>query len=115
VCGQEHKNVGGEEEADYSAHHDPFQFYASTANPHHVAPASETEVGHNGQANHQYDESYFHDSLKDGNLPSVSFVKQASTRTATPATPTRWTSRPASSTWSTRSSPPSTGAAPRSC
>ena len=77
VCGQEHKNVGGAEEADYSAHHDPFQFYASTANPHHVAPKSEAEVGHNGQANHQYDESYFYDSLKDGNLPSVSFVKQA--------------------------------------
>ena len=77
ACGAEHENVGGEEVADYSAHHDPFQFYASTANPHHTAPASESEVGHNGQANHQYDLSYFYSSIKNNNLPSVSFVKQA--------------------------------------
>ena len=77
VCGATHTNVGGATVADYSAHHDPFQFYASTANVHHTAPKNEAEVGHNGQANHQYDESYFYDSLKDGNLPSVSFVKQA--------------------------------------
>jgi phospholipase C len=77
VCGATHTDIGGETVADYSAHHDPFQYYQSTANPHHTAPASEAEVGHNGQANHQYDLSYFYDAIKDGNLPSVSFVKQA--------------------------------------
>ncbi|MBR7828211.1 alkaline phosphatase family protein [Actinospica sp. MGRD01-02] len=77
VCGASHTNVGGASISDYIAHHEPFQYYASTANPHHVAPKNEAEVGHNGQANHQYDLSYFYDSLKDGNLPSVSFVKQA--------------------------------------
>ena len=53
----------------------PFQYYASTANPAHLPPATEAEVGHNGQANHQYDLSYFYQSLTDGNLPAVSFVK----------------------------------------
>ncbi|MBR7826098.1 alkaline phosphatase family protein [Actinospica sp. MGRD01-02] len=77
VCGATHTNIGGATIADYSAHHDPFEYYASTANPHHVAPASEAEVGRNGQANHQYDLSYFYQSIKDGNLPSVSYVKQA--------------------------------------
>src|ERR1022692_4262829 len=75
VCGSSHVNVGGATVADYSAHHEPFQYYATTANPAHLAPATETEGGHNGQANHQYDLSYFYQSLTDGNLPAVSFVK----------------------------------------
>jgi phospholipase C len=77
VCGATHTNLGGASVADYSAHHDPFEYYASTANPHHLAPKNEAEVGYNGQANHQYDLSYFYQSIKDGNLPSVSYVKQA--------------------------------------
>jgi phospholipase C len=77
VCGATHTNVGGATINDYSAHHDPFEYYQSTANVHHTAPASESEVGHSGQANHQYDLSYFYQSIKDNNLPSVSFVKQA--------------------------------------
>jgi phospholipase C len=77
VCGSSHTNVGGAVVADYSAHHEPFQYYASTANPAHLPPATEAEIGHNGQANHQYDLSYFSQSLTDGNLPAVSFVKAA--------------------------------------
>ena len=77
VCGATHTNIGGATIGDYSAHHDPFEYYQSTANPHHLAPASVAEVGHNGQANHQYDLSYFYQSIKTGNLPSVSYVKQA--------------------------------------
>ena len=75
VCGASHTNVGGAVVADYSAHHNPFEYYASTANPAHIPPVNEAEVGHNGQANHQYDLSYFYQSLTDGNLPAVSFVK----------------------------------------
>jgi len=75
VCGASHTNVGGAVVTDYSAHHDPFQYYASTSNPAHLPPASEAEIGHNGQANHQYDLSYFYESLPHGNLPAVSFVK----------------------------------------
>ncbi|HWG24703.1 alkaline phosphatase family protein [Actinospica sp.] len=77
VCGSTHTNVGGATINDYSAHHEPFEYYKSTANPQHLAPASESEVGNNGQANHQYDLSYFYQSIKAGNLPSVSYVKQA--------------------------------------
>ena len=77
VCGQNHANVGGATITDYSAHHDPFEYYASTANQHHVAPASINEIGNNGQANHQYDLSYFYKAIDANKLPAVSFVKQA--------------------------------------
>ena len=49
---------------DYSPHHEPFQYYASTRNPHHLPPASAGEIGHNGQANHQYDINDFFAALK---------------------------------------------------
>ena len=57
---------------DYSPHHEPFQYYASTRNPHHLPPASAGEIGHTGQANHQYDINDFFAALKAGNLPAVS-------------------------------------------
>jgi phospholipase C len=38
VCGSEHENVGGNEVADYSPHHNPFEYYKSTANPKHLPP-----------------------------------------------------------------------------
>ena len=41
--------------ADYSPHHNPFQYYASTANPHHLPPSSVRAIGHSDQANHEYD------------------------------------------------------------
>ena len=75
VCGSSHLNVGGETVTDYIPHHDPFQYYASTANPHHLPPAGRAEIGHNGQANHNYDLSWFYKALDGGNLPSVSYVK----------------------------------------
>ncbi|WP_405748700.1 alkaline phosphatase family protein [Streptomyces sp. NBC_01411] len=76
--GTTHANVGGEQVVDYSPHHDPFQYYRSTANPHHVAPKSVAEIGHAGQANHNYDLTDFDAALKSGNLPSVSFLKAPS-------------------------------------
>jgi phospholipase C len=63
---------------DYSAHHSAFQYYASTANPHHLRPTSVAMIGKTDQANHQYDVSDFYDALKAGNLPAVSFVKAPS-------------------------------------
>jgi phospholipase C len=75
VCGHAHKNVGGASVNDYVPHHDPFQYYASTANPNHLPPANLAEVGHNGQANHQYDISWFYKDLAAGHMPSVSFLK----------------------------------------
>jgi phospholipase C len=69
---------------DYSPHHEPFQYYASTRNPHHLPPASTGEIGHNGQANHQYDINDFFRALKAGNLPAVSYVKAARYQDAHP-------------------------------
>ena len=75
VCGSSHVNVAGASVNDYIQHHEPFQYYASTANPHHLPPTSEAMVGQSDQANHQYDLSYFYETLKHGNMPTVSFLK----------------------------------------
>jgi len=77
VCGSSHKNIGGNTVADYSPHHEPFQYYKSTANPKHLPPSSEAAVGRTDQANHQYDLSWFYKTLQDGNMPAVSFLKAA--------------------------------------
>jgi phospholipase C len=79
---------------DYIPHYEPFQYYASTANPHHLPPASLAAIGTGTQtvtngvpqfntANHQYDTSDFnslvgaiaHGFLSPDHLPAVSFVK----------------------------------------
>jgi phospholipase C len=83
-CGSTHENISGESVTDYVPHHDPFQFYASTANPKHLPPTSEAAIGHTDQANHQYDLSLFDQTLKDGNLPAVSFLKPAAYENAHP-------------------------------
>jgi len=62
--------------ADYSAHHSPFMYYASTRNPHHLRPTG--IVGTSDRANHQYDLSDFFDALDARKLPAVSYVKAAS-------------------------------------
>jgi phospholipase C len=61
--------------ADYVAHHEPFMFYASTRNPHHLPPTSTAAIGYTDQANHQYDTANFFQALQAGNLPAVSFIK----------------------------------------
>ena len=79
---------------DYIPHHEPFQYYATTANPHHLPPASLSAIGTDTQtfvggvpqfdtANHQYDISNFnslvgaitHGFISPNNLPAVSFLK----------------------------------------
>jgi phospholipase C len=79
---------------DYIPHHEPFQYYASTANPHHLPPASLSAIGTDTQtfkngapqfdtANHQYDTSDFdslvgaiaHGYISPDHLPAVSFLK----------------------------------------
>ncbi|MCM2290815.1 alkaline phosphatase family protein [Allorhizobium sp. BGMRC 0089] len=65
------------DEVDYIPHHEPFQYYPSTANPQHIRPSSVDVIGtsHDGGANHQYDMNDFYAVLKNGNLPAVSFLK----------------------------------------
>jgi len=62
---------------DYLPHHEPFQYYKSTANPTHVRPLGVATIGTNqdGAANHQYDSHDFVDALAAGNFPAVSFIK----------------------------------------
>jgi phospholipase C len=72
---------------DYIPHHEPFDYYASTANPHHLPPTSLSAIGWDTQsyvhgvpqfdtANHNYDTSDFDALLAAGDpLPAVSFVK----------------------------------------
>lgn len=74
-CLAAHTNAAGASVVDYSPHHQPFQYYASTANPHHLPPASDAEIGHNGQANHQYDLADFSKVVDSDNMPAVSFLK----------------------------------------
>jgi phospholipase C len=60
---------------DYSPHHEPFQYYASTANPKHLPPTSIGMVGNQDRANHQYDINWFWRAADANNLPAVTFLK----------------------------------------
>jgi phospholipase C len=75
VCATTTNRMDGTPETAYSAHHDGFEYYASTANIHHTPPTGLSEIGHSGQANHQYDLSFFQQAALAGDLPAVSFVK----------------------------------------
>ncbi|HEY2723294.1 MAG TPA: alkaline phosphatase family protein [Pseudonocardiaceae bacterium] len=77
ACGSSHNNIGGAPVSDYSAHHQPFQYYKSTANPHHLPPSSVPAIGHTDAANHQYDLTDFSAAVGADNLPAVSFLKAA--------------------------------------
>ena len=72
--------------ADYVPHHDPFQYYPSTRNPHHLRPSPDTpsQIGKSDQANHQYDIGDFFNALKAGNLPAVSYLKPPKYQNAHP-------------------------------
>jgi phospholipase C len=77
VCNSSHPNQSGAMQGDYNVVKEPFQYYPSTANPHHLPPSSTAEIGHNGQANHQYDLSDFWSAAGAGSLPSVSYLDPA--------------------------------------
>jgi phospholipase C len=63
-------------ETDFIPHHEPFQYYPSTANPTHARPSSVAAIGHAGDgANHQYDIQDFFDAVSAGNFPAVSYLK----------------------------------------
>jgi phospholipase C len=63
---------------DYIPHHSFFNYHASTSNPKHTRPASLSEIGHGGPANHNYDINDFYAAVKSGNFPAVSFLKAIS-------------------------------------
>ena len=75
VCGAKSTNLAGRVVPDYAQHHEPFQYYPQTANPHHLPPSSPDMIGRTDQANHQYDLADFFEALGGDRLPAVSFVK----------------------------------------
>src|SRR5882724_11275425 len=75
ACATKTNRIDGTPETAYSPHHNPFQYYKSTSNPHHLAPASMSEIGHDGPANHQYDLGLFQASAKANGLPAVTYLK----------------------------------------
>jgi phospholipase C len=76
-CSRSHTStVTNSKKADYIPHHQPFQYYVSTANPTHVRPTSVMTIGHAGDAgNHQYDTQDFFDAVSAGNFPAVVYLK----------------------------------------
>ncbi|HEX4047792.1 MAG TPA: alkaline phosphatase family protein [Elusimicrobiota bacterium] len=75
VCGAAHEGSDGKRQTDYIPHHEPFQYYKSTANPRHLKPSSTASIGRTDRANHQYDLADFWKAADAGNLPAVSFLK----------------------------------------
>ena len=90
--------VVGKAVVDYIPHHNWFQYFQSTANPTHVRPGIDCSrsATDGDPANHEYDLQDFYDA-REGRQ----FSRRCPTssrmpiRMATPATPIRWTSRPA--------------------
>ncbi|MGZ4813807.1 MAG: phospholipase C [Terriglobales bacterium] len=74
-CNATHANMAGIMSKDYIPHHEPFQYYSSTANLQHLPPTSVAMIGHTDQANHQYDLTDFWAAVDSGNMPAVSFLK----------------------------------------
>jgi phospholipase C len=74
-------------QTDNSPHHEPFMYYASTRNMHHLRPSPDVaqEIGKQDQANHQYDITDFFAALAAHNLPAVSYLKAARYQDAHPS------------------------------
>jgi phospholipase C len=84
-CQRSHTSpLTGASKSDYVPHHEPFQYYRSTANPNHLRPISPATIGVTDQANHQYDIDDFMATLAAGNLPAVSFLKAIGIQDAHP-------------------------------
>jgi phospholipase C len=75
VCGKAATSRDGLTDTVYDSGNEGFQYYRSTANPHHLPPSSVAAIGHDDRANHQYDLEDFWAAANAGNLPSVSFLK----------------------------------------
>jgi phospholipase C len=74
-CNRSSLNIGGATVGDYIPHHHFFNYWTNTANGAHTRPASLSEIGNDGPANHQYDIQDFFGAIKAGNFPAVSFLK----------------------------------------
>ena len=70
----------------YNSHYDPFQYYSSTSNLHHLPPSSPAAIGTSAdQANHNYTVNDFWTAANNGNMPAVSFLKASKPQTGHPS------------------------------
>jgi len=70
----------------YNSHYDPFQYYLSTSNVHHLPPSSVSAIGTaSDQANHQYSLTDFWNAVSSGNMPAVTFLKASKPQTGHPS------------------------------
>jgi phospholipase C len=89
ICGSHHTGLAGDDavetSGDYIPHHEPFQYFKSTQNLHHVQPSDPALIGTSKDgANHQYDISAFWTALNEDRLPSVTYLKAAAYQDAHP-------------------------------
>ncbi|HEX4076933.1 MAG TPA: alkaline phosphatase family protein [Candidatus Acidoferrales bacterium] len=89
ICAQHHVGLAGDDAVetvgDYIPHHEPFQYYKSTQNLHHVQPKNSSLIGTSlDGANHQYDLSAFWTALGEDRLPSVTYLKAGAYQDAHP-------------------------------
>jgi len=89
ICGAHHVGLAGDDAVetvgDYIPHHEPFQYYTSTQNLHHVLPSNPALIGTSSDGtNHQYDLSAFWTALGEGALPAVTYLKAAAYQDAHP-------------------------------
>jgi phospholipase C len=89
ICGAHHVGLAGDDDVetvgDYIPHHQPFQFFKSTQNLHHVQPKNAALIGTASDgANHQYDLTAFWTALGEDRLPSVTYLKASAYQDAHP-------------------------------
>jgi phospholipase C len=89
ICASNHTGLAGNDDVetvgDYIPHHEPFQYYTSTQNLHHVKPKNAALIGTSSDgANHQYDLGAFWTALSEGRLPAVTYLKAAAYQDAHP-------------------------------
>jgi phospholipase C len=82
ICGAHHAGLAGDDMkttvGDYIPHHEPFQYFKSTQNLHHVLPKDPALIGTSWDGtNHQYDLSAFWTALGEDRLPAVTYLKAA--------------------------------------
>jgi phospholipase C len=72
--------------SSYNSHYDPFMYYQSTSNQHHLPPTSVSAIGTSkDQANHNYALADFWNAANAGNIPAVSFLKASKPQTGHPS------------------------------
>ncbi len=72
--------------SSYNSHYDPFQYYQTTSNPHHLPPSSVSVIGTSAdQANHNYALTDFWSAANSGHMPTVSFLKASKPQTGHPS------------------------------